>query len=620
MTGHYSITLVLLSYAVAVFASFTSLDLAGRALKTSGRAARAWLTAAAVAMGGGIWSMHFIGMLAWIMPMPVAYDIGITAASLVLPVAVTGIGFFLVRSNSASRFRLPIAGVLMGTGIVSMHYLGMVGMRMQAVITYDAELLVTSIVIAILASAAALWLAFRTDRGWQKIAAAFVMGLAVAGMHYTGMAAAVFHIDEQLAAPSDGGLGSTALAALVAAISFTLLLMAMLSVTVDRRLARREADTLRRSELRFRALVQNASDALLLTDRTGTITYASGSLEQVFGRPEAVLLGRCLAVFLPGAADAASDLIASALDHRRESITRTLRLELADGSWRTLEVIATNLLDHPDVTGIVLTVRDVTERLRLEQELDQASRLATLGTLAAGVAHEMSQPLNAISLWSQDALLSLEEGQTDPEHIKQVLTVAVEQAQRLRHIIDHMRIFSRRDIGGVETFDARDSIRAATRLLDRELAAAGISLSVSLPDVPAFARGRPLHLEQVILNLLSNARDAIRDQEERVPGTTARIDVAMLIASGDETFSIMVCDTGTGIDPQAFAHIFDPFFTTKEVGKGTGLGLAVSYRIIEAMGGRLSATNIVREGAVMGAQFKVCLPWVEASTATRQAS
>src|SRR5687767_1666917 len=128
MTGHYNITLVLLSYAVAVFASFTSLDLAGRALKTSGRTARAWLTAAAVAMGGGIWSMHFIGMLAWIMPMPVGCGIGTTAASLVLPVAVTGIGFFLVRSNSTSKFRLPIAGVLMGTGIVSMHYLGMVGM------------------------------------------------------------------------------------------------------------------------------------------------------------------------------------------------------------------------------------------------------------------------------------------------------------------------------------------------------------------------------------------------------------------------------------------------------------------------------------------------------------
>lgn len=134
-------------------------------------------------------------------------------------------------------------------------------------------------------------------------------------------------------------------------------------------------------------------------------------------------------------------------------------------------MIATNLLHQPAVAGIVMTFRDLTERLRLEEELDQTSRLATLGTMAAGIAHEMSQPLNAISLWSEDALLAMEEGEFDRDHLKQVMKVAVEQTQRLRGIVDHMRVFSRRDTGTTDVFDVRDSLRVSVQLIERQFAA-----------------------------------------------------------------------------------------------------------------------------------------------------
>lgn len=611
MSGHYDTALVLLSYAIAVFASFTALDLATRVRTADGPGARAWIIAAAIAMGGGIWAMHFVGMLAWIMPMPVAYDSGITVASLLLPVIVTGIGLFTVNADASSAGRTLVAGALMGSGIVSMHYLGMSGMRMQARLDYDPALVMVSVLIAIGASVAALRLAFRTGSGFQRLAAAGVMGLAVVGMHYTGMAAATFVMDPELPAPSGDGLDQTVVGTLVTVVSFSLLSMALFSAMIDRRLAQRETGMLRASELRFRALVQNASDAMVLTDHAGVIGFASGPVDRIFSLSEAALLGRPAAEVVQGDGGNVAELISDAAARPGESISRTVRTEMPEGGHRTLEVIATNLLHQPAVAGIVLTFRDLTERLRLEEELDQASRLATLGTMAAGIAHEMSQPLNAISLWSEDALLAMEEGEFDREHLKQVMKVAVEQAQRLRGIVDHMRVFSRRDTGTSETFDVRDSLRVSVQLVERQFAAEGVTVVVDMPEEPVLARGRPLQLEQVVLNLLTNARDAVQDRVAVEPERDSRIDVAVHADAGAGTLVICVSDTGTGIKPRDMARIFDPFFTVKEAGRGTGLGLAICFRIVEAMAGRISAANIVEGGSVRGARFEVRLPLAE---------
>lgn len=611
MSGHYNTALVLLSYAIAVFASFTALDLATRVRTTDGKGARAWIIAAAVAMGGGIWAMHFVGMLAWMMPMPVAYDSGVTIASLLLPIVVTGIGLFVVNADSSSTGRILAAGALMGGGIVSMHYLGMSGMRMQARLDYDPVLVKVSVLIAIGASVAALRLAFRTGSGLQRFAAAGVMGLAVVGMHYTGMAAATFVVDADLPGPSGDGLDQTVVGTLVTVVSVSLLSMALFSAMVDRRLAQREAGMLRASELRFRALVQNASDAMVLIDNAGAIGFASGPVDRILGRPETALLGWPAAEIVQGDGGNVAELVSDAVSRPGESVSRTVRTELPEGGYRTLEVIATNLLHQPAVAGIVMTFRDLTERLRLEEELDQTSRLATLGTMAAGIAHEMSQPLNAISLWSEDALLAMEEGEFDRDHLKQVMKVAVEQTQRLRGIVDHMRVFSRRDTGTTDVFDVRDSLRVSVQLIERQFAAEGVTVVLDLPEDPVQARGRPLQLEQVVLNLLTNARDAVQDRVAIAPDRDGRIDVTVRADAAAGTLAICVSDTGTGIKPRDMARIFDPFFTVKEAGRGTGLGLAISFRIVEAMGGRITAANVVEGGTVTGARFEVRLPLVK---------
>ena len=185
----YEPLLVGLSYVISVFGSYTALQLAIAIPQ-----ARTWagvigsVTGASVALGGGaIWSMHFIGMNAADMGVPVAYDPLLTFVSLVLAVVAPAIGLFIVGRSDGGPFNLPLGGVLTGLGVALMHYTGMAAMIMPAKITYDTTLFAASLVIAVVAATVALWLAFNLRGNLQRFGSAIVMGVAVCGMHYTGM-------------------------------------------------------------------------------------------------------------------------------------------------------------------------------------------------------------------------------------------------------------------------------------------------------------------------------------------------------------------------------------------------------------------------------------------------
>jgi NO-binding membrane sensor protein with MHYT domain len=230
VTGTHDPYLVALSILVASFASYTALDLGGHVTAARGLARRVWLVAAAITMGGGIWSMHFIGMLAFVMPMPMSYDIGLTILSLLVAIFVTGGGFYVISRQSASPLRLVLSGIFMGLGIAAMHYTGMAAMRGHVELSYDRLFVALSLVIAIGASMAALWLAFRTTDLWQKLAAAVVMGLAISGMHYTAMRAAIFVAHDPVhEAPVNASLDQTSLALAVAGITFVILVFASIA-------------------------------------------------------------------------------------------------------------------------------------------------------------------------------------------------------------------------------------------------------------------------------------------------------------------------------------------------------------------------------------------------------
>src|SRR5258706_4903193 len=230
VTGTYDPYLVALSILVAVFASYTALDLGGRVAAARGLARRVWLAAAAITMGGRIWSMRFVAMLPLIMPTPMSYDIGLTTLSLVVAMFVTGGGFYVISRHSGSLLRLVLSGIFMGLGIAAMHYTGMAAMREHVDLSYDGIFVALSLIIAIGASTAALWLAFRTTDLGQKLIAAVVMGLAISGMHYTAMGGTTFAAHGPV--PEVHGYASldqTNLALAVAGTTFVILASALIA-------------------------------------------------------------------------------------------------------------------------------------------------------------------------------------------------------------------------------------------------------------------------------------------------------------------------------------------------------------------------------------------------------
>lgn len=246
MHGVHDGYLVFLSIAVAVIASFTSLSLAGRVKASRDRPRQVWIAAAATALGGGIWSMHFVAMLAFSLPgMTMSYDPGLTLLSLAVAIGFTGAGFALADWEKPTRSRILAAGALIAAGVVSMHYLGMAAMRMHATLTYDPTWVTMSVLIALVAAIAAVWLATRNQQLGRRAAASVVMGGAIAGMHYVGMHGATFI---QAAGMNHAGglasVGHSVLAFAISLVTLTVLLLALAAVQLERLFqsaARREA-------------------------------------------------------------------------------------------------------------------------------------------------------------------------------------------------------------------------------------------------------------------------------------------------------------------------------------------------------------------------------------------
>jgi diguanylate cyclase (GGDEF)-like protein len=264
MIGLYDLRLVLLSYLIAAFASYITLELAARVSDSPQHAVRrVWLLGGAFSMGSGIWSMHFVGMLAFQLPISMGYDFWLTLLSMLIAITASGYALYALCREQMNPLRLLVSGLIMGAGISAMHYTGMAAMRMSPPIQYDPWLVALSVAIAIAASSAALWIAFHLRRepdSWQtmlaKFAGALVMGLAITGMHYTGMAAARFAPGSVCGSVSIV-VNNTWLATGIGVVTTTILLVTWLFSMFDRRLtllAAADALSLRKANEDLRAM------------------------------------------------------------------------------------------------------------------------------------------------------------------------------------------------------------------------------------------------------------------------------------------------------------------------------------------------------------------------------
>lgn len=264
---------------------------------------------------------------------------------------------------------------------------------------------------------------------------------------------------------------------------------------------------------------------------------------------------------------------------------------------RSPDRILLTVQSHVEGIGVVLSAKDITELRQSERKLIQASKMATLGEMATGIAHELNQPLGVIRMAASNCVKRIGKGQCDPDYMAGKLTRIGEQTKRASLIIDHMRVFGRKADGDPMPFDLRDSLEQISTLARAQLQTLDISLSVSIPDSSAIVMGERVIFEQVLLNLISNARDAIEMQ-----GTgSGEISVAADFGKADG-HSITIQDTGGGVPEDVLERLFEPFFTTKEPGKGTGLGLSISFGTIQEMSGTISVQN-TKQGACFAIQL-----------------
>ena len=293
-----------------------------------------------------------------------------------------------------------------------------------------------------------------------------------------------------------------------------------------------------------------------------------------------------------------------------QTLTGEYRFRRKDGVYRWLYdllVVTGSTSGDGKLSGVGFII-DVTVRKQAQQQVIQATKLASLGEMATGMAHELNQPLNVIKLTASSLSGRLRAGGTAPDEAARQLSTMVQQVDRAARLITHLRAFGRTPDQAVSNFDVAGAIEGARSLVAAALATDRIDLELEILTEGAFARGQATLLEQVIVNLILNARDSIKQRQSREPGLKGLI-VLTLQKLPDSRLSIVVDDNGAGIPASSMEHLFEPFFTTKPVGKGTGLGLSVSYGIIKSMNGTIEASSIG-----MGARFVIILPEAAAAT------
>src|SRR3984893_5449004 len=478
MTGSYDYRLVTLSVLMAVCAAYAALDLAGRTTASRGRARLFWLAGGAAAMGLGIWSMHYIGMLAFLLPVPVFYDWPTVLVSLFAAIFASGVALFVVSRHRMEWGHALVGSAIMGSGIATMHYIGMAAMRLPAMHHYDSLLVVSSVVVAIVMSLVALWLSFHlrehAKTSWpKKCASAMVMGVGVAAMHYTGMAAASF--TPSMMPPDLSHAVHVSPLGIAGISSVTLLVLGLVSISslVDRRFAAQTSalteseflqrelekvvDELKKSEDRLRVLIETIPALAWTSLADGSndfvnrrwLEYTGISLEQM-------QRAGTTTPFHPEDIEEHLDKWRSALATGEPFENEARVRRAADGEYRWFLIRSLPL--HDERGNIIKwygTMTDIEDRKRAEEALRKANadlahitRVVTMGEFAASIAHEVSQPLTGV-LANADACLRWLAGSTpNIEKAREALQRVVRDGKLASEVIAQTRALFRKT--GVE--------------------------------------------------------------------------------------------------------------------------------------------------------------------------
>ena len=370
LDGNYHIPLVILSLVIIVIASYTAFGLASRVTASHGFARRIWLIFGAVTMGTGIWAMHFVGMLAFHLPIEVNYDLFLVILSVLPAILAAGIAMYISHQRMSGR-QVVMGSLSMATGIAMMHYTGMEAMRMPAGITYDPLLFILSLLIAVLASAAALYLLNilrNATPGWQtfrlKLGCSVVMGAAVSGMHYTGMAASMFEPMAHGHQTPGVAIDTLLLGYTVGVGAMILSGFALLGTFVDRLFAS-QSMRLDYTELRYRSLFENNPDAVFTLSLDGYFSEVNPAAEKLFGYRAHELASM---LFLPFVVLEDVERLYRKIEMVKHGYPQNDELAIISRNGQRQDILITGvpLLINREVTAVCFITQNITERKRQE--------------------------------------------------------------------------------------------------------------------------------------------------------------------------------------------------------------------------------------------------------------
>ena len=595
----YTLDLVVLSVLIATIGAYVAVEIAQR-VRAAERGRRLfWISGGALAMGLGIWSMHFVGMLALHLPVLVWYDAILLFLSFVAAVIGCGIAFVIFNRATVGSGLLVLASIFMGFAIAGMHYIAMAGMRMSSHVIYDPTIVAASVGVAIIGSFLALALirnliaTSSEPHAWlKKAGASLVMGFAVAGMHYTGMAAALFAPGPAGWRPTDHVvLGTYALGLVVAATSIALLGIALVATQFERWTLTTRG--------RFENLLELSPQVVWFAGPDGQITYFNPYWYEYTGLSEKRALGDgWISAIHPDDRERVVESWQGAVNEGSDYEVE-LRLRGRDDKYCWFLARSRPARDESGKVDAWLGIAvDIEERKKAEEEAWAASQAKS--EFLASMSHELRTPLNAIGGYAELLAMGIR-GPLNADQAQDIARIRRSQ-QHLLTLIQDVLNFAKVDAGQAEyhitAVPVDEALRDTESMIAPQILAKGLHYNYKGVGKTEAVLADPEKMQQIVLNLLTNA---VKFTE---PGGTITLSSEL---SG-KCIEIRVADTGPGISPEKLSRIFDPFVQAErrlnQPVQGVGLGLAISQDLARAMDGGVTVESVVGEGST----FTLSLP------------
>ena len=642
--GSYDYFLIFLSYLISSFSAYALLVVLERAWQANtDKSLKLWQAFGSVVFGLGVWAMHFTGMLAFKIPIPMSFDIDLTVISVFTPMIGVYFALKILSKKNFNILNTNLCALYLALSIGSMHFIGMEAMMVEGVMSYHFILFLSSLGVAYILAFIAICLIkqFHMTKNRNglitKILTSVVMGASVGGMHYVAMSAVSYYVPIN-SQPHSMNMHSTSLAfpLAITGIVFVIVATTMVCAMIEDKLQQAER-IIEESAKREKSIVEHMADGLLTINEQGIIDGINTAGFTMFEYERKQLIN----------IDFRTIMRADHIQNNQEnSLKDILENKLGqtfvaqgvkqDGTLFPIEVNFSKItILSQDIYNCV--ARDITHRMQLEEQLRQSQKLESIGQLSAGIAHEINTPTQYIAdntMFLKDSfdscLKTVESMQlilnkdvanitqhelddvkssfddNDMDFILSEVPLAISQSieglDRVKNIIGAMKSFSHSNQGKISDIDLPESIESTVTVSRSEwryLANLTTEFAEDLPKV----KGLRDELNQVILNFIVNAAHTIEEKNSKNTEILGNIHIA--VSQQDEYVKISISDDGMGMPDDVKKRIFDPFFTTKDVGKGTGQGLSMAYTlIVDKHNGLIEVESEIN----VGTTFHISLP------------